>query len=103
MTDLESDRKRTEPKYDSSEDEEPREYGRRSHVQQYADKPDWARPPLYGVNEVVYVAVRGQSQPAGPYIITSTNFENKTYGLKRQDTGQTHPTAVAERDLLVLV
>ncbi|PTD03317.1 hypothetical protein HYE67_011358 [Fusarium culmorum] len=83
MTDLESDRQRTDPVCDSSEDEE------------------WPRPPLYRVNEVVYVRSPGQAQPAGPYIIISANLENKTYGLKKKNTGQIHPTAVAERDLLV--
>ncbi|KAM0393098.1 hypothetical protein ACHAO7_009571 [Fusarium culmorum] len=99
MTDLESDRQRTDPVCDSSEDEEPQHY--RSRVEEYEDKPDWPRPPLYRVNEVVYVRSPGQAQPAGPYIIISANLENKTYGLKKKNTGQIHPTAVAERDLLV--
>ncbi|CZS79329.1 unnamed protein product [Fusarium graminearum] len=90
MTDLESDRQRTDP---------PQEY--RSRVEEYEDKPDWPRPPLYRVNEVVYVRSSGQAQPAGPYIIISANLENKTYGLKKKNTGQILPTAVAERDLLV--
>ncbi|VTT62848.1 unnamed protein product [Fusarium fujikuroi] len=99
MYDPENDRRRTNPDYDSSSDEEPQNY--RSRVEEYANKPDWPRQPLYEINEVVYVAVPGQAQPTGPYIIISTNFENRTYGLKRQDTGQMHLTAVAEVDLRV--
>ncbi|KAF5675601.1 hypothetical protein FDENT_9736 [Fusarium denticulatum] len=122
MSGSKNDRRRTNPDCDSSGDEEPRHY--RSRVEEYANKPDvstsgvlsldlantklidllqWPRQPLYEINEVVYVAIPGQAQPAGPYIIISTNFENRTYGLKRQDTGQTHPTAVAEVDLRVLL
>ncbi|KAF5724180.1 hypothetical protein FMUND_1082 [Fusarium mundagurra] len=101
MSGAENDRRRTNPDYDSSSDEEPRQY--RSRVEEYANKPDWPRQPLYEINEIVYVAVPGQAQPAGPYIIISTNFENRTYGLKRQDTGQVYSTAVAEVDLRVLV
>ncbi|KAF4962742.1 hypothetical protein FSARC_9190 [Fusarium sarcochroum] len=101
MTDIENDRQRTKHEDDSSEDEEPQQF--RSRVEAYENKPDWPSQPLYQVNEVVYIAVAGQSQPAGPYVVTSTHFESKTYGLKKQDTGQKYPTDVPERQLLVPV
>ncbi|QGI65245.1 hypothetical protein CEK26_009196 [Fusarium fujikuroi] len=112
MSDPENDRRRTNPDYDSSSDEEVTRGFSVCHFQLLTapsapklslPRRRWPRQPLYEINEVVYVAVPGQAQPTGPYIIISTNFENRTYGLKRQDTGQMHLTAVAEVDLRVLV
>ncbi|KAJ3539277.1 hypothetical protein NM208_g5555 [Fusarium decemcellulare] len=110
MTDIETDRRRTRPEDEDSEDEEEpqpdspmNERNFRSRVDEYPVEADWPREPLYMVGEVVYVAFSGQQQPAGPYVIISTNFENQTYGIQSQATGQKHPTAVPESLLRVLV
>lgn len=57
--------------------------------------------PLYGVGEVVYVAVPGQQVPSGPYTIVSVTA-NCQYTLKRQDNHQLHPYLIPESDLRVL-
>ncbi|OIW24414.1 hypothetical protein CONLIGDRAFT_97114 [Coniochaeta ligniaria NRRL 30616] len=75
----------------------------RSRVSEYANKAEWPREPLYQVNEVVYVAVVGQQLPAGPFVIVSSDYQNATYVLRRQDNGQTYPNAVPESSLRVLV
>ncbi|RMJ16571.1 hypothetical protein CDV36_003722 [Fusarium kuroshium] len=73
----------------------------RSRVEQYGNKADWPREPLYQVGETVYLQIAGQQQPAGPYKIVSNDFENATYQLKRLDNGQRHPVAVPESSLRV--
>ncbi len=57
-------------------------------------------PSLYAVNEVVYLVVPGQSQPAGPYTV-SASMGDKQYKIKRVDNGQEHPTTVTEERLVV--
>ena len=57
-------------------------------------------PPLFAVNEVVYLVIPGQTQPAGPFAI-SASMGNKQYKIKRVDNGQEHPTTVNEDQLVV--
>lgn len=58
--------------------------------------------PLYRVGEVVYLVVPGQTQPAGPYVISKIE-ENALYRIRRQDNSQEHHQAVREDQLLVPV
>ncbi|KAI1399458.1 hypothetical protein F4819DRAFT_415810 [Hypoxylon fuscum] len=108
MSASENSRGRTRPdEDDSSEDEETRtavsqnEERYLSRVEEYANKASWPKEPLYQVGEVVYLAVSGQQQPAGPYVVVSSNFENGTYVIKRQSNDQRHPHAVPESSLRV--
>lgn len=57
-------------------------------------------PSLYAVNEVVYLVIPGQSQPAGPYTVAAI-MGSRQYKIKRVDNGQQHPTTVAEDRLVV--
>ncbi len=57
-------------------------------------------PPLYAVNELVYLVISGQAQPAGPYMVSAC-MGNKQYKIKRVDNGQEHPTTVNEDRLVV--
>ncbi|KAM0429999.1 hypothetical protein ACHAPT_006005 [Fusarium lateritium] len=73
----------------------------RSRVEEYANKADWPREPLYQVGETVYLYIAQRQQTAGPYVIISNDFENATYQLKRLDNGERHPVAVPETNLRV--
>lgn len=57
--------------------------------------------PLYGLGEVVYVAISGQQTPSGPYTVVSVTA-NCYYTLKSQDNHQLYPYAVPENSLRVL-
>ncbi|KAF5008704.1 hypothetical protein FDECE_5031 [Fusarium decemcellulare] len=111
MTDIETDRRRTRPEDEDSEDEEvpqpdfpKNEPEFRARVDDYPTEADVDLPQLlYKVGEVVYVAFPGQQQPSGPYVIISSYYQNRTYGLQNQATGQKHPTAVPQGLLRVLV
>lgn len=56
--------------------------------------------PLYGVNEIVYLVIQGQNQPAGPFIVVNS-LDDKRYRLKDQTTGVEHPVLVFENQLVV--
>ncbi|KAG6368906.1 hypothetical protein INS49_003124 [Diaporthe citri] len=74
-----SGRSRKKPEDDSSEedvDQSPEfsdsASGKfRGRVQAYASPADFPQEPLYKVRQIVYLAVPGQSQPAGPYVVVS--------------------------------
>ncbi len=57
-------------------------------------------PPLFAVNEVVFLVVPRQSQPAGPFVV-SASIGNGQYKIKRADNGQEHPSTVKEDQLVV--
>ena len=57
-------------------------------------------PPLFAVNEIVYLIIPGQNQPAGPFVV-SASLDNKRYRIRRQDNGQEHPTTVTEERMVV--
>lgn len=57
-------------------------------------------PPLFAVDEIVYLDIPGQTLPAGPFMI-SASLGDKLYKIKRVDTGEEHPTSVAENRLKV--
>lgn len=56
--------------------------------------------PLYAVNEIVYLLVPGESQPAGPFVVIAS-LENGQYQLKNMATGVQHPVTVSEAQLVV--
>jgi hypothetical protein len=56
--------------------------------------------PLYQIGEVVYIAIPGQAQPAGPYVITRI-LDNNQYRVKRQDTGAELAQPVRESELMI--
>lgn len=58
--------------------------------------------PLYSLDEVVYLRIPGQAQPAGPYIVSAI-LENGRYKLKSSPTSQELSQEVSEEQLLVLV
>ena len=58
--------------------------------------------PRYQVNEEVYLTLAGQSQPAGPYLVTAILVNNR-YRLKQKDNGQQLQQEVKEEDLVVPV
>ncbi|KAL8698676.1 MAG: hypothetical protein Q9224_001745 [Gallowayella concinna] len=72
----------------------------RSRVNEYNNNVEFPLPPLYAVNELVYLEMPGQAQPAGPYQVSAC-VGNKQYKIKRVDNGQEHPTIVNEDRLVV--
>ncbi|KAK8122860.1 hypothetical protein PG984_011530 [Apiospora sp. TS-2023a] len=87
----------------ASEDTESKDRGRTDPV--YSDEEDdleteYPVAPLYGVGEVVYLAVPGRTQPAGPYVVVRSSAD-RLYTIKRQDNDQVHGEAVQESRLLV--
>ncbi|CAD6573860.1 MAG: hypothetical protein ASARMPREDX12_006297 [Alectoria sarmentosa] len=73
----------------------------RSRVKEYQNSVEFPLPPLFAVNEVVYLVVPGRNQPAGPFAV-SASMGNKQYKIKRVDNGEEHPTTVTEDKLVVL-
>ncbi|KAI4204083.1 MAG: hypothetical protein LQ350_001476 [Teloschistes chrysophthalmus] len=71
----------------------------RSRVNQYGNNVEFPVPPLFAVNEVVYLVIPGQAQPAGPFMV-SAYMGSKRYKIKRVDNGQEHGTAVDEDKLV---
>ncbi|KAL8664456.1 MAG: hypothetical protein Q9202_003006 [Teloschistes flavicans] len=43
----------------------------RSRVNQYSYSVEFPEPPLFAVNEVVYLVIPGQAQPAGPFMVSA--------------------------------
>jgi hypothetical protein len=69
-------------------------------VTEVLTRPQYARPPLYPVNDVVYLRVPGQLQPTGPFIVTAITDSDR-YKLKRKDNGEPYPFEVEEHSLCV--
>ncbi|KAF1353284.1 hypothetical protein BDV97DRAFT_346226 [Delphinella strobiligena] len=74
----------------------------RAHVVEYVNAAKFPAIPAYKVGEVVYLDVLGQTQPAGPYVVSRVE-ENSMYRIKRQDNSQEFPQLVPEDKLRVPV
>ncbi|KAG4433057.1 hypothetical protein IFR05_011451 [Cadophora sp. M221] len=81
-------------KVSDSEDDDLNEYNTfsnsapgsfRSRTLDYGYQAAFPTEPLYKLGEVVYIAIPGQAQPAGPFVITKI-LEGNQYKVKRQDT-----------------
>ncbi|MCJ1378595.1 hypothetical protein MMC17_001694 [Xylographa soralifera] len=72
----------------------------RSKVIEYQNQSRFPTAPLYRIDDEVYLIVTGQSQPAGPYLITAI-LANRRYNLKRKDTSEAVTQSVSENDLVV--
>ncbi|KAG6353631.1 hypothetical protein INS49_005339 [Diaporthe citri] len=89
----------TDPKADSTKGNGEGRY--RARVKKHKKGAQDPVRPLYGLGEVVYVAVSGQQVPSGPYTVVSVTA-NCQYTLRRQDNLQPYPYFVPESDLRVL-
>ncbi|KAF2492984.1 hypothetical protein BU16DRAFT_564283 [Lophium mytilinum] len=104
-------RMRTKPAEDSSDDEATTvnlsapfsssvagEF--RGRTDTYQTPAPWPTIPRYQKDEVVYLMIVGQPQPAGPYVIVSVTADG-LYVIKRRDNNEQYPEYITEDRLVV--